>query len=74
MQTTGGGITKVLTGPGTTIRVTTTGTVKNLAPGTPVVVQGVRAADGTVQATGITQGATAAAAGRSASTPATPGG
>jgi hypothetical protein len=55
-----GGVTKVLTGPSTTIKVTITGTVKDLAPGTVVVVQGVRAADGTVTASGITQGGSGA--------------
>jgi len=61
VQTATGGVTKILTSPGTTIRVTTTGTVKDLTPGTTVVVQGTRDADGTVQASGITQGGTGGA-------------
>jgi len=56
VQGSDGTITKVLTGTGTTFRVTTNGTVKDLAPGTIVVIQGTKASDGTVRATGVVQG------------------
>lgn len=51
-----GSITKVLTGPGTTVRISSSGTVKQLAPGTTVVVQGTATGTGTLQASSISQG------------------
>lgn len=56
VQTTGGGITKVSTDPATTIRITKDGTLKDLAPGTTVVVVGTAGSDGTVTARTVTEG------------------
>lgn len=56
VQTSDGGITKVSTDPATTVRITKDGTLKDLAPGTTVVVVGTTGSDGTVTARTVTEG------------------
>lgn len=56
VQTSGGGITKVSTNPTTTVRITKDGTLKDLTPGTDVVVIGTAGSDGTVTARTVTEG------------------
>ncbi|MCW2883917.1 MAG: hypothetical protein QOE54_4550 [Streptosporangiaceae bacterium] len=55
VQTTSGGVVQVATDGSTKIRVSKNGTVKDLAPGSTVMVQGAPGKDGTVKATSINQ-------------------
>ncbi len=56
VATTSGGIVRVKTAAGTTVRVTKSGSLKSLSPGQTVIVQGATAKDGSVTATSITEG------------------
>ncbi|MEU8267236.1 hypothetical protein AB0B89_08705 [Sphaerisporangium sp. NPDC049002] len=65
LQTPDGGIVTVRTSGDTKVQVTKEGKVKDLKPGSTVIVQGERGGDGTVSATSVNQGgATGAFGGR----------
>ncbi|MET8141492.1 hypothetical protein ABZU32_14390 [Sphaerisporangium sp. NPDC005288] len=56
LETTGGGIVTVRTSDGTKVQVSKEGKVKDLKPGSTIVVQGERGSDGSVTATSVNQG------------------
>jgi hypothetical protein len=62
VTTSGGGIVKVRTSPATTVQLAQSGTVSELKPGSTVVVAGTTNSDGTVDATTVSQSASAATA------------
>jgi hypothetical protein len=63
VTTSGGGIVKVRTSPATTVELAQSGSVSELKPGSSVVVAGTTSSDGTVDATTVSQSASAATAG-----------
>jgi hypothetical protein len=56
LQTAGGEIVQVKTGGSTTVRISKDGSLKDLKPGSTVVVRGTPGADGTMTATSVDQG------------------
>jgi len=56
LQTRSGGIVSVQVGSATAIRVTTSGSLKDLTPGSTIVVAGTRTGSGAMQARVISQG------------------
>ncbi|MFC4592165.1 hypothetical protein [Sphaerisporangium corydalis] len=56
LETAGGGVVTIKTTGDTKVQVSKEGKVKDLKPGSSIIVQGERAADGTISATSVNQG------------------
>jgi hypothetical protein len=63
VETTSGSIVQVSVSPSTKITISSTGTVKNLAPGDEVIVAGTKNSSGNVAATSISQSSLGSAGG-----------